>query len=274
MAKHLLAGALSVEEMLDPSGPALDIEDEPTLEDLLNYLEIDKEEIPGSEDMNQPSFFSYNGSAPVNSASTAPVAIKRCTARHDGVEILFRNGDKTIGGARGSELDNRYPMLIVDLSGTYSFRIEDMKKAAASAQRFIMSGPEKFKKLSEFIVIPDQDLINSQDILRLDWQDMRVPPVGLKFWQKLWTLLPKGHTVFCCMGAHGRTGTAIASMMLSANPKLSSGEAMQAVWDRHCEDAIETDGQMDYLRRLAESRPGGDGKDRALEKKGRKGKGY
>jgi hypothetical protein len=270
MANHLLAGALSAGEVLDPQDPDFTADDEPTLQDLLDFLELDKEDEEVAT--SQGNFFT--ASTPSTYNGTTAEFLKRCNVRHDGGEILYRHGKRTIGGARGGQLDNKYADLIVDLSGTYSTRIQDAIRSLESAKNFIKSGPERFNKLSKYVLSSHPDLEEVPDILRLDWQDMRVPPVGLEFWKKMWTLLPEGHTIICCMGGHGRTGTAIASLVIAADPKISSGEAMQMVWDRHCEDAIETDGQMDYLRRLAEARPSGDGKDRALDKKGRKGKGW
>lgn len=210
----------------------------------------------------------YKGVAPSNQT-----VFTYCKVIHDGEEVIFRHGKKSIGGARGDELDINRADLIVDLSGTFASRIERAKRDRDAAARFVLSGPERFQKLAKYIKPDFENLDNLPEILRLDWRDMSVPPVGLNFWREMWKLIPDGHTIFCCMGSHGRTGTALASMVLASNPKVSSGESMQMIWDRHCEDAIETDSQMEYLRRLAAARPNGDGADRAEHKKARKGKG-
>lgn len=226
--------------------------------------------LKGALTVNEVMGKGYISPAPTQSTTV----FTYCKEIHDGIEGIFRHGKKTIGGARGDELEIRAANLIVDLSGTFVSRLDKAKRDREAAERFILSGPERFAKLSKLVKPDFEDLDNLPEILRLDWRDMSIPPVGLNFWREMWKLCPDGHTIFCCMGSHGRTGTAIASMILAINPRLSSGEAMQMVWDRHCEDAIETESQMNYLRKLAASRPHGDGTDRAEDKKARKGKGF
>ena len=83
--------------------------------------------------------------------------------------------------------------------------------------------------------------------------------------------MPKSsRTIICCHGGHGRTGTALASMII-ADPKwekssekilLGSGhsskykvtDVIDYIRDRHCNKAIETTGQEDYLEKLLSQR--------------------
>jgi len=53
-----------------------------------------------------------------------------------------------------------------------------------------------------------------------------------------------------CYGAHGRTGTFLA-MMLEAMEGLDPEAAIKAVWDRHCDEAIESEEQVDAIFQFA-----------------------
>jgi len=82
-----------------------------------------------------------------------------------------------------------------------------------------------------------------------DWTDMAAPRnpqiVGLVTWMvnsiKDGVLLDIG-----CMGAHGRTGTLLA-MLLVEIEGLKAQEAIDQVRERHCKNAIETLAQEDYI---------------------------
>lgn len=52
-----------------------------------------------------------------------------------------------------------------------------------------------------------------------------------------------------CHGGHGRTGTALAAMLVLEG--LHPREAAVRVWDRYCDLAIETPGQLRFLFQLA-----------------------
>lgn len=262
---------------------------EPTYDELMAYLEIPEEEM-GDWEVNSYIGQSYTPAASTALATTpttptttpattygtgayGAAAYHYCRDIHDGGDEVFKKGKKTLTGARGKELNFIFPNLIIDLSGTLSTRVDDARKSVERNMNFVSNAPAKFDRLKKFVlpVYDGIDVASLPDIVRLQWTDMSIPPVGIEFWSELWKLIPNGITTFCCIGSHGRTGTALASMMLAADPKMSSGEAMKIVWKQHCADAIETEGQMRYLRELAASRPGGDGEDQCLDKKARKG---
>lgn len=85
-------------------------------------------------------------------------------------------------------------------------------------------------------------------LLRLAWEDMGIPPVGLDFWKHLWELLPKGVTVIVCYAGHGRSGTALAALLIANG--VHPEDAIQYVRGAHCQFAIETPEQEEYLLRL------------------------
>ena len=90
------------------------------------------------------------------------------------------------------------------------------------------------------------------DVIRLTWPDMTAPvTVGIRFWSRLLAILPS-HTAICCVGSHGRTGTAIACLLVAAG--MDADRAIAEVRTRHCRRAIETTGQEAYIRQLAKER--------------------
>lgn len=266
------------------SGPKVEQEiEEPTDRELLEYLGLDKDEIEtaltenemnigfnlDSEiDVDYPSRTSKEPTPnQVNSYLTQNYYpdkkessgqkslyngyVSRCVKHHDGSEYIWKSEEKTIGGAKGSALDGKYPALVIDLAGAYQSRVDQMKRSARDSDNFVRSGPERLLGLRNFVV--KQPVEPVPEILRLDWTDMGIPPVGLRFWNELWDLLPQGHTVFCCVGGHGRTGTALAAMILVSS-KMSAEEATELVRKLHCKEAIESLSQEKYLEELARAR--------------------
>jgi hypothetical protein len=274
---HLLGDALFADEVMDGE-IATDESDEPSNLELLEYLGLDEDEINAAldgTDMNtglirfenkyskEPSASDVNTYLGGTTKGQSTFAYSRCTKRHDGSEYIFKAGSKTIGGAKGTDLESKYANLVIDLAGAFCDRVERWKRDAESARLFIKSGPERFNVLKDFIDTSNTK-IAVPELVRLDWPDMRKPPVTLQFWQEMWNLLPEGHTIFCCIGGHGRTGTALAAMMIAADRKMSAKKAIDIVREFHCKDAIETTGQEDYLEDIASVR------DTKLRKKGSK----
>jgi hypothetical protein len=267
---YLLDGALTAEEVMGgDSPPDFSSSDEPSNRELLEYLGLDADEIDEAmigieeadvkngkqrfdskydttkkKDTKQGSFWSGSNSA---------YNYSRCSAKHDGSEYIYKVGKITIGGARGSDLDGKYPALVIDLAGIYCDRVDRYRREMDASKNFIKFGPERFDVLRDHVIKKQQNLI-IPEILRLDWPDMKEPPVTLEFWLQLWELLPDGHTLFTCVGGHGRTGTALAAMMLVDDHKMSVKDAMDIVRKLHCSHAIETVSQEDYLKEIADQR--------------------
>tara|TARA_Y100000593_G_C4243270_1_gene303331 strand:+ start:186 stop:866 length:681 start_codon:yes stop_codon:yes gene_type:complete len=167
---------------------------------------------------------------------------RRCNTIHDGSYHLIHEEDKTIAGAAGADVDPTEADLVIDLAGLYS-------QSATQGSDFVRAGEnatpamaKKWEKLNSHV--------HSPPVMRIKWQDMGVPPVGIAFWKDLWDLLPKGLTIICCHGGHGRTGTALAAIMvvcLGYGPR----DAIQEV-RKYCSCAIETAGQEEYIYSLVE----------------------
>lgn len=172
-------------------------------------------------------------SAPVvgtghSSGGKLPRPMVNCT--HDGQSPSLTLADgRLIYGARGGALVKTDHLdLIIDLAG--------MVKLPPSS--FVKSAPRRFARLKHI----------GPEYIRLDWPDMTAPgSIGIRFWQTLRDLLPQ-HTCIACVGSHGRTGTAMAALLIADGmvPEL----AIAAVRGKHCLRAIETKLQEDYLRKL------------------------
>lgn len=85
------------------------------------------------------------------------------------------------------------------------------------------------------------------EVLALDWPDMGAPKCTLEFWTTLLGMLP-AKTVVACIGGHGRTGTCLCSLMIADG--VSIYDAVPHVRKEHCEKAVESLSQMDYLYNL------------------------
>jgi hypothetical protein len=85
-------------------------------------------------------------------------------------------------------------------------------------------------------------------IIRIAWPDGGIPAVGYKFWYGLVDYLERVQkpVLACCMGGHGRTGTALAIIcaIMGLNGKQDIGKWVRK---RLCKNAIETDEQVMYI---------------------------
>jgi protein-tyrosine phosphatase len=90
------------------------------------------------------------------------------------------------------------------------------------------------------------------DFISIEWQDMSSPPRRAGFWLRLHEMAKdknKKHVLFYCEGGHGRTGTALASMLAEVCG-MKGGEATEYVRKEYCKEAIETKSQESYINAL------------------------
>lgn len=168
---------------------------------------------------------------------------KSCKQVHDGSGPVFGYNYKTVGGAEGAEVNARCADLILDLAGLYSqsaLKSEDFVEPGVGVEHDMACD---WQKLNEHITSPP--------VIRFHWRDMGVPPVGVEFWREVWKLLPDGHTIICCHGGHGRTGTALAALMVTHPEKPCSAESAINRAREYCPCAIETMEQENYIHDLA-----------------------
>jgi Protein-tyrosine phosphatase len=91
--------------------------------------------------------------------------------------------------------------------------------------------------------------LNAKEI-QLDWPDFGIPIIKLDFWGELLKHIKqhKSKVLIFCMGGHGRTGTALAALMIADGyqPQV----AKDWIWKNYCRKAIESTGQEAYLDRI------------------------
>lgn len=150
---------------------------------------------------------------------------------HDGLKLVYecRNGAKLFGANKYGLKQSR-PDVVIDMAGNLK-------------PNFIQNAPEKYHILKKYVSVPEPEVLN------LDWEDYGTPPVSFRFWKTLLSLIAGQNVTLTCMGGHGRTGTAMAALMIADG--LAPNRAMARVWSDYCEKAIETTSQENYLLALA-----------------------
>lgn len=83
----------------------------------------------------------------------------------------------------------------------------------------------------------------------LGWIDFSSPPVKPSFWKAFHSYCKSKRyrkVCFRCGFGHGRTGTALAAMMI-ANLKMDAESAILSIRDQYCKHAVESKRQIVYL---------------------------
>lgn len=93
----------------------------------------------------------------------------------------------------------------------------------------------------------------SPRIVLYPWEDWGVPEHPRLFARAIHWLLAearRGREIeIACMGGHGRTGTALACLLVEQG--MTPNRAIGRVRSRYCEEAIESRKQTDFIRSLA-----------------------
>ena len=179
---------------------------------------------------NKPSY------GPQGELGFAGFTSKTCVHTGDKeFQLPVNGGTAIIAGARGHSVTVGDADIIFDLAGLVS-----------QAKTFV-SGSERFAALNDYAL--------KSEVVRMHWADRGIPPVGLDFWLKIVSMIkPQQKAIFACIGSHGRTGTALAAMLMAAVPTLTAEAAIKFIRKEHCSNAIETSGQERYLERLEKER--------------------
>lgn len=112
------------------------------------------------------------------------------------------------------------------------------------------------RNLDDKLIIkaPDEYLVLNKwsqkaKVVQIDWPDYQALHAPLDFWLELLEILPKqGRILITCHGGHGRSGTALAAILVAKG--MSPGQAMEYVRTMHCPKAVENAKQEDYLINL------------------------
>jgi hypothetical protein len=166
---------------------------------------------------------------------------------HKGVNPVWTYGGRAFfaagyGGIRPWEYD-----LVIDLADL---------APKQKAQKLVKCEDRRYEALNKFMPAEQEKVT---PVLKLAWEDQKALPVGIKFWEALWKLLPTGteeapaRILVNCFGSHGRTGTALSCLMLASGDERiwSPAVAIMTVRANHCEKAIESQKQVAYLNELA-----------------------
>lgn len=171
--------------------------------------------------VNTSSYQGYGGTAYSYSRMTPTIAFKA-----HGIEFWGTAKDNL------DDVELTDQDLIVNCTGT-----------AYKTKPFVRESPK-------WLMLPDK-VINSPQIV-LDWNDFKPPPthIEVEFWEELISQCRKNgiERVFCCCAAgQGRTGTALASLLLASGAKSDPTDAIEYIRDIYSEKAIESAGQMEYI---------------------------
>lgn len=160
--------------------------------------------------------------------------------RHEPKFVFELNGVAVYAGAKTDIPRSHEFDLILNLTG---YRAQHTSK--------VVEGPAPFEALNKYF-----STVACDEVL-IDWIDNQDLPAPRDFWPSLWTLIASGgykRVCVCCMGGHGRTGTALAilrAVFLKEPPK----DAIDWVRRVVCEDCIESFKQEDSVFRAVGLEP-------------------
>lgn len=160
-----------------------------------------------------------------------PVVYSTCKHKN-GKVVLQTSGGVNLCGSSATYARDFDVDYVIDLNGHYPL-----------FPPAILAGSKKLlSKLVKFTAPPAK----YPEVLRVQCPDYKAPLVSPLFWAELLGLFPKGATVLCtCMGGHGRTGTAMASLL--AADTMTASEAIKEVRSSYCDSAIEAEEQEKYI---------------------------
>src|SRR5439155_25781950 len=92
-------------------------------------------------------------------------------------------------------------------------------------------------------------------IVRIAWPDFKLPPVDARFFVDVARWLANRPVLCVCMGGHGRSGTAAASLLAAYG--VGGNEAITQVRAKHCRSAIESKAQEGFVRLVADCKKKG-----------------
>lgn len=143
---------------------------------------------------------------------------------------------------------NRVNYYGADLQGSNAFKGDLIVNLSGHARTFTV---EKISSLVPYLAYSNSKKIEE---ISIPWVDFSSPPVKAGFWKALHQhVLSKGYKSVCfhCYGGHGRTGTALASMLIE-NLEAEPMGALRYIREKYCVQAVETDDQIRYLKSLYE----------------------
>jgi hypothetical protein len=188
-----------------------------------------------------PSMSSYSGSSGKYKSSSVGTWQPKC--RHEPTGCFkVKDTDVTYCGGSKDKVDvYDFDGLVVCLLGD-STPLDEPIDIQSTGDWAKVLQPHMYKppKLKNFISI--------------DWPDMSEPPVEPGFFKALHESVLKKKlkkVLFYCFGGHGRTGTALASVLIEVCD-FSAEQATKWVHKHYCKEAIESSTQKKWLKDLAD----------------------
>lgn len=166
------------------------------------------------------------------------------SCKHKWVPVFTYEGIKIFGSAK-SDISDHKPegaRLIVNCTG-YSY---NTPKGGV-----VKSAPQCMQALAAESYMAK---LQTTDELLLDWDDGKAVQLIPQFWPDLLTKAKEAgyeEMVVCCLGGHGRTGTALVSLALAAGLYIDPDTAIKEIRAKHCKKAVESYDQIDYIEWVA-----------------------
>ena len=121
-----------------------------------------------------------------------------------------------------------------------------------SGQSIIPENVVEFNELAKELFGEPYSIVIPE--IAIDWPDYGIPPLSKDFWnwliEKLESYYKKighVHLLCCCVGGHGRTGTALAILGSLLNIIPQDQDPLKFVRNNYCKRAIETEKQTQYI---------------------------
>jgi len=201
------------------------------------YREVDYEVVKGTRGAYVPVSTCTQNTAAIlpegKGGATWYRTYKKPACYHPGLKKIYSIGASDLYVAASVDMPDTLDAALVVQCFASSWLTQDrdaptLPARYASLAAHVMTKPET-------IVIP--------------WRDGGIPLLKPSFWGELVRLLPAGKVVFVCQGGHGRSGTALSACLM-AHFKGSAKWAIGLTRNAHCDEAIETKVQVEYLESL------------------------
>lgn len=194
------------------------------------------------------------GGWPVQSNGTVSTGYTYVKCDHVGEDVLWKWEGIEFCAAAKSDMDvvEDKTTLLINYSGyAANEKPKDPKPVVETV-------PEALKGLDlenlDYTVMEQPDYYGEE--LLVTWGDQKAPRLKAKWWKALLKALkgsPYKRVVVCCIGAHGRTGTALCALRLAMGLDKNTDESVDWVRKEHCEKAVESKEQIGYLDYLSKT---------------------
>jgi len=103
-----------------------------------------------------------------------------------------------------------------------------------------------------------QDICNKHNdvhVINIRCEDYSVPDLGVLFWKELVDIIKKlpsmgiCNVTICCVGGHGRTGTALTILWGLTGGK-DDKRPLKTMREKYCSEIVESDKQINYIKEI------------------------